>query len=288
MRAEVLAHAFPRGALADAARAVSLARHAPPLVKVRVLWALTSLLFVLLERGLEATLASDLYHVPALWPLSSFEPQHVMSLWCVGGAGALMAALGVGSRAGIAMVVASQGVLFLTDLMRFRNHVYLLLLLGLLLLFAPCHQRKPAGSAAQEQRFVRAIMLQILIVYGFATIQKLNAAYLSGWVLEGELRHVLPHGLLATLLSAAALEEILSDRAWMAALSWTGVLMEGAVALCLSVPRLRRAGVVLGLAFHLTIAVTMNVFVFGLLMVACYPLFLADSVRSIPDLERAV
>jgi hypothetical protein len=203
-------------------------------MRCRIAWGLTSFLFVFLERGQELDFSSALYHVPAFWPLASFEPAWVSTFWHLGLVGAAMTVLGVASRTGIALVVGGQGLLFLTDLLRFRNHVYLLLVLGVLLLFAPCHgQATQAHDLRTHQPFERAIRGQILVVYVFATLNKCNAAYLSGWVLQAELPNVLPRSLIAVLLPASALDALLQSPTSLALLSCAGVLSEGLIALCL-------------------------------------------------------
>jgi hypothetical protein len=202
--------------------------------------------------------------------------------------GSIAVGLGVAHRLGAATVVLGQGYLLLADLLLFRNHVYLLCLLGLVLAASPTpgaysltalrSARRTETSAKSVPRWIaQTIKGQVLVVYGWAAINKLNAAFLSGWVLEGELATAFAKSPLAALALELGGYEALS--AWfgrpgaLSPLAWFVVLAELTLVIGLAAPRWRRPAVFVGLCLHGGIFLTMSVFSFGLLLVGTYPMF---------------
>jgi hypothetical protein len=89
------------------------------------------------------------------------------------------------------------------DLLLFRNHAYLAVLLGTLITLTAAGSSAPDGSNAARvlglgPGLVRA---QTWLVYLWAFVNKFNGPFLDGWVLEGELRRGLS-GSLAELGSS--------------------------------------------------------------------------------------
>ena len=275
---------------------------AAPLAFFRMGWALAMIVQAADERSRFALYAPGQFHLPLVsWlPMPTYELFSVLlrvSSW-----GALLALLGLCSRLAIATVVLSLGYLFASDVLLFRNHVYLGLLLGGLLACSPCGcawsldaliaralNRTPHG--VQSLAASRLIQLQVLIVYAWSVLNKLRPSFLDGWTLQQELPHTLGGGLLASfMLDARAaplpwLAAILDSDALMSAAAWTVVAVEAFLTLGLPNRRLRPYAMCCGLLLHLGIVLTLGIFTFGCLMVSSYVLF--RDPRSSPP-ERAL
>jgi hypothetical protein len=264
---------------------------ARPLACYRMVWAAAACLQMLSDGNRAGNYSSGLYHVPLLPWVAPIEAEQVETLARLSIAAAACAFLGIFARWAIALFVGLQGYLFVSDLLLFRNHVYLLLLTGCILALSPCDDvwslsRWLIGQRSQSRsRFIRRwpsqmIKGQMLVVYAWAALNKLNGAFLSGWVLETELAYFLPKSLIGALLelvsphAAEGIAESLTSPAVSASVAIVVVLLELIVGVGLAIPRTRRMAVFLGMGLHLGIALTMNVFVFTALMLGSYVLFL--------------
>jgi hypothetical protein len=275
-----------------------------PLAMCRVLWATAMLLATWHEAGLAALYSDAQYHVPLLafaTPLTVPAFERLIALAAIGGA---LTLVGLFTRIGIALVSASLGYLFALDVLLFRNHVYLGLLIGALLLFAPCSERwsvsavlrrllgKPlrtTGSVACAQ----LIKAQVLIVYGYSAINKMRQPFLDGFVLERELPIALRSSPLRTLLRDAhgtyhpTIESFLHSTPALATCAAIVFLAEAFLVVGLPSRQLRPYAVAIGLALHTTIYLTMGIHVFGLLMISSYVLFFDFSGHPDPSPRRS-
>lgn len=198
----------------------------------------------------------------------------LLAVWLLAALGLL---LGWGTRVSGAVLAACLAVPLLLDEQLYSNHLYLLAVLTLLLTVADSaacwsldahrrgtRERVPAGP-------VLLLQAMLPIVYGFAALAKVNVVWLSGGVMAASLR---TDGLLAV---PAPLRTVYV----MAAVAVASVLLEGFLAVAFLRPRWRRAGAVLGVAFHLSIIATMTarleLLIFALAMFALYPLFTAPA-----------
>jgi Vitamin K-dependent gamma-carboxylase len=161
------------------------------------------------------------------------------------------------------------------DQQLYSNHVYLLAVLLLLFVLADAGAAvsvdagRGRGRADVPRWPVFLLVAQLAVVYGFATLSKLNADWLSGDVLAVNLVRI------GSLDLPSALER---DGLYETVAIGT-ILVEGFLAFAFYVPRLRRAAVLVGIAFHLSIIVTVDRWspyavngftVFALEMVALY------------------
>lgn len=183
------------------------------------------------------------------------------------------------SLSGIALTLILAGVL-LSDQQLYSNHLYLLtLLVGLV-------TAGRGGSAISVDAFLGRgrttapgwphdlLRVQVSIVYGFAALAKVNAAYLSGSVVAAYLRR---DGPLAIPAEWRVFEV-------MAALALLSILAELFLAVALWLPRWRPAAFVVGLAMHLGIALffdpPIQLWIFALMILPMYLLFLDATPRS--------
>ena len=266
-----------------------------PLAIFRVGWSVAVLIVAMTDIPRAPMYDASHFH----WPLwDGFEPVDsgtFLALLGATGLGAALALAGFFSRLGAALVVGCQGFLLASDLLLFRNHIYLVCLLGLLLCCSPCERVFSVAAVLRRRRApdepvrrrgsltaVQVIKLQILLVYSWAIINKLRGSFLDGWVLGHELADAFPRSLVGSWLGGQR-EVVMRSFAMqpaMAVLSWIVVITEVFVMVGLVWHPLRRPALAAGLMLHLGIALTMNVFAFSLLMVASYPLFWGNEFYS--------
>lgn len=189
--------------------------------------------------------------------------------------------LGRWTRTSGALLAAGVALLLGLDRQLYGNHLYLLGLLCGLLAVADAGAVWSLDARRTEsprRRLVPAwpvtlLQVQLSVVYGFAALAKLNAHYLSGGLLAGFLQGGL-----------VSFPDVWRVPAVMAPLAVASVTVEAGLALALWSPRWRRPAAVGGVVFHLAILLTMQpalqLAVFGLEMVALYPLFLHDPVEK--------
>lgn len=221
-----------------------------PLTIARVCLALAATVEAAATRDvLHALTRPDILHLPISGlPYPSMEWADALVLaWILGAA--MMAG---GSQAGAGVLSLSIGYVLLLDQQTYSNHLYLMAMIAALL----------SLPATQRSVQILALKSQLTLVYFFAAVSKLNAAFLSGIVIAGSLRPIFdwmrtPLVLVPLALSAIAIELYLSDSLW--------------------VPSRRKIAAVLGVALHVGFVVMMDntraLATFGLACVSLYPLF---------------
>jgi len=262
----------------------------------RIGWAVAMLAATRQEAQMATIYGPERYHAPLFGWAVPLEAHAFHTLIAVAFAGCFMTLIGLLPQLGASCVVACHGYLFASDLLLFRNHLYLGLLLGTLLALSPCG-RALAADALIRKRFARSgdssgsraavqvIKAQILIVYAWSVINKLRGSFLDGWALQAELPYALHQSLVASWLYGARGELrpavasfIANDRA-MAICSCAVVICEAFLLFGLPQRRWRSAAMVVGIGFHGVTIVFMNVVTFGLLMLSTYPLFTEPTRR---------
>jgi len=258
-------------------------------------WGLAVLIVVFSDIERVALYDAERFHWPLWDGLPTPSGSAYYAVLGMAGIGASLTLVGLLTRASAFLATICQTYVFASDLLQFRNHVYLICLLGLLLCLSPSDRvvsldaylrkrRHPGEPVVHEGSLTAAqvIKVQIVIVYAWAVLNKLRGSFLDGWVLGNELNDAFPRSLAGALLPSYrdALASIFSSPAIMGPLSYLVIFVEMFVVVGLLYRPLRRSAVWAGVLLHLGIALTMNVFAFGLLMVASYPLFLAAEPYS--------
>jgi len=216
-----------------------------------------------------------LFHLPYLQAIPTMAEPTYHLLHALQPPLLLLLALGLFPRLSCATLFAVQGWLFFADRLNFRNHAYLFLLLLLLLALAPVGRSlslpallralggRPHAFFGDRRPLTvqRLIQVQLCIAYFFAGLHKLHPAFLQGDVL----RHLLherwpriadgPPTALAAIACAAAVFEL-----WLPFALWHR--------------RTRPVAVALGIVFHLSVALALDITVFSSVMIASYVLFL--------------
>lgn len=263
-----------------------------PLALFRIGWAIAVLLEAYNEQGRFIRYSPDQFHWPLLDLASPVSVSQFQGLLWLINIGACLTLVGALPRLGALLVIYGQGYLFSISLLNFRNHIYLMVLMGLLLACAPCgrawsvdnlvrrlwHGRPPSrrGSLLAQ----RLIQAQVLIAYLWAALHKINLDYLDGNPLMVELGKAVPKSYFGGWLANGPLGFLQPAVSWwlhdldaMAIFSFTVILCEGMLVFGLPSASLRRYAIALGIAMHLGILAMMNVVTFGIMMISSYALF---------------
>lgn len=176
----------------------------------------------------------------------------LFAVQCVAGLGI---AWGRGTRLFLTLWLLSFGYVELLDKALYLNHYVLFTLMGLGLLLSPQRSGGP-GLPRWSLWGMRALVLS---VYLWAGLAKLN----SDWLLRAE-----P---LQTWLSARAglpvIGPLLARPETAVAMSWGGAFYDSAIGFLLLHPRTRALGVLLLIAFHLSVGLLFPIGLFPWLMV---------------------
>jgi len=212
-------------------------------------------------------------YIPGQPSVVSLPTELVILVWLGLGTAFTLGAFTTAS--GIALCVA-LAVVLLSDQQLYSNHLYLLIWLVGLLTIAR------SGAAFSVDRWrgrgrtsipawpIALIQLQVVVLYLFAGLSKINLMYLAGSVVAVSLRHEGPLAIPAEWRSFEA----------MAAAAVISILAELGLAVGLLLPRWRRTAFVVGLAVHVGIALwfdpTLPLVIFGVMTLGPYVLFLDD------------
>jgi len=205
--------------------------------------------------------------------LADLPPELVVIVWIV-----LATAFAVGAYttlSGIALTGLLAAVL-LSDQQLYSNHLYLLTwLVGLLTLARSGSALSIDARMGRGRRTIPAwpialVRLQVVVVYLFAGLAKVNFTYLSGSVVAASLRS---EGPLAIPMEWRTFE-------LMAGAAILSIVAEIGLAVGLLLPKWRRTAFVVGLGLHVGIAIvfdpTLPLIVFALIILSPYVLFLDD------------
>lgn len=200
----------------------------------------------------------------------------VIAAWLLSGAAFLV---GWRTSAASAVLCVTQIAVLLGDQQLYSNHLYLLTTVVALLGLADAgaalslDARRRGASGRPADGPVMLLKAQVTIVYGFAALAKLNLPFLSGAVVGQVLGHA----------SILPFPDALRTFTVMATLAWLAILLEGFLAIAFWFDRLRPAGVVTGVALHLSFVLFMmkplDLVVFGMIMFALYLLHLQNVPR---------
>jgi hypothetical protein len=186
------------------------------------------------------------------FPRLSQDGGHVLlAVWLVA---AVLFTVGWRARVTGGITFAAIAYYLAVDQQLYANHVYLLSVLVLLFVLADAgaavsvDATRGRGRPRVARWPVFLLQAQVAVVYGFATLSKLNGDWFGGDVLEANLLRIGP----------VDLPSVLERRGVYVALAIGTVLVEGFLSFAFYVRRLQPVAVVVGLAFHLSIVLTVD------------------------------
>lgn len=188
------------------------------------------------------------------------------------GATAMMMALGLYYRVASALFCLAFSYVFLLDKARYLNHFYLICLLSLLLTCIPAQRAwsldRHFGDQIRPATIPRWCLIilrfQIVLVYLYGGIAKLNSDWLAGIPIGAWLADRADTPLIGPLLAAP----------WAGLLfAWSGLGVDLVVGLLLLWRRTFWLGLVVALLFHTLNAQIFEIGVFPLMMIAALVLF---------------
>lgn len=178
----------------------------------------------------------------------------------------VMISLGLFYRASVFAFTALWTVVYLMQKSHYNNHYYLLILLGVLMLLLPAHKAKsldarwglttPAEVCPRICHWV--FISQILIVYVYASIHKMNPDWMIGKPLDLWFQNKKHYWLIGPLLA----------KDWMPLLiAWGGIIYDGSIGFLLLFRRTRKAGFLLSIVFNLFNSAVFQIGIFPYLMI---------------------
>jgi hypothetical protein len=191
----------------------------------------------------------------------------VLSVWF---AGALAFMIGWKTKIAGLILAATMGYTLFLDQQLYFSHLYLFCLIVLLLTLA--YIGLPTDSRSVWRWPILLLQIQLSIVYFFAAVTKLNAVYLSGYMLGATLRPDLPR--------------IVFDPKVLSAMAVASIVIELALAVGFWIKRLRKGAVVVGALFHFTLILSLSPLVaaqlalFAAACIAIYPLYFIPTEKS--------
>lgn len=214
---------------------------------------------------------------------------------------AVAVVLGLFTRFFAVAALVCQASLFLVSQLNFRNHIYLMMILLLLLSFAHADRafsvnllfRRALGKATPRvvpSLPARLIQAQILIIYLYSGLHKLLLGFGNGHALcrflgrdlrrgrSGEYFNEVELDWISTHMSREGCTEAIP--AIILAGSIGTIVAEVALAVAFGFRKGVLAAIVVGVGLHATIWWSMDVVTFGMMMLATYPLFLVSPPYS--------
>jgi hypothetical protein len=185
---------------------------------------------------------------------------------------ALLIAVGLGYRVAATLFFLGFTYLFLLDQARYLNHFYFLILLSLLLILVPANRAFSLDALLGPKRTDRRIpawsvwilRFQLLVLYGFAGVAKLNGDWLRGDPLRAWLAPLSDHPVVGGLLQTEIAPLLLS---------YGGLLLDLLVGPLLLWRRTRPLAFLALVAFHAMNAWLFQIGIFPWIVLACSTIF---------------
>lgn len=210
------------------------------------------------------------------WP-GSWMYVHFVAL----GVFAAMAAAGVFYRFSSTMLFLAYTYVFLLEKSVYMNHYYLIVLLTFLFVCIPADRafsidrwRRPDLPDRVPRWSVLILRFQLLIVYGFGAVAKLNPDWLAGEPMYSE---IVRHGPDVPAIASHFPPAVLAY-----AIAYGGIVVDLSLPLLLSFRRTRWLGFAAAVVFHVLNEIFLRIGVFSYLMIGAITIFFD------PDWPRGV
>jgi len=187
---------------------------------------------------------------------------------------ALLVAAGCWYRVASALLFVAYTYVFLLEQSVYMNHHYLIALLAFLLTLMPAerayslaHWRHPEVPATVPRWTVWLLRYQLVLVYFYGGIAKLNADWLQGEPMRSVLtERLVTWPLLGPYIPAALVAYVIA---------YGGIVVDFAIPALLCTPRTFRLGFGVALVFHLLNAAFLRIGIFSYLMIGAILIFQA-------------
>ncbi len=219
------------------------------------------------------------------------EPLPRVGMWLVFGVmmiACVAVVVGAAYRVAMMVLVVGQAYTFSLAATYYLNHAYLLIIIALLMVFVPADSglsveawRRPARRRGWAPAWTRWLLLgQLMVVYTYGGIAKINPDWLAGEPVRGWLRGAAtraPAGLASWISSESAVQLMAQGGLWFDLLVCPALLWR----------RTRWLAVTASLGFHLTNAYLFHIGVFPWFMLLATTLFFEpDWPRRLPWVGR--
>lgn len=213
--------------------------------------------------------------------LQPLEGNGMIVYFAVMGTAALFIMLGLFYRASTFVFLAMWTVVYIMQKTHYNNHYYLLVLLSAVMLLLPAHKSKSLdarfGLTVSKETCARIchyfFVIQILIVYVYASIHKIHADWLDARPLGIWFGYKANYWLIGPLLQ---------EQWFQYAIAWGGVLYDGTIFFLLLHPRTRKLGFVLSIFFNLFNSYVFQIGIFPYLMIGLTVFFFPpETIRRI-------
>lgn len=163
----------------------------------------------------------------------------------------------------------------------YNNHYYLLMLISAIMVFMPAHHDVSLDSKLNASiktnampNWCRAVfILQLFIVYTYASVAKLYPDWLDGTVMEVLMRGKKNYYLVGDMLQDKWLQNILT---------WGGIFFDGLIVPLLLFKPTRKWAFIISIGFHLFNSVVFQIGIFPYLALAFYLFFFPPkTIRNI-------
>jgi hypothetical protein len=207
---------------------------------------------------------------------------------------AVFVVVGAGARLATAVLSLCCFWLLLVDPGGFKHNLFAIACFGILIAASPCGDRVSvdawlrrlaarrglvsAAPALRSAFVLRLVQAQVAVLYLFSTLVKVSDGWWSG--------HLLYYGVdeaVARLraMGFGALEPLVRFRPFYVASAWAIVVLEALLVVGFFMPRFRRATIVLGIALHVGIDLSVDVGSYSLTMYALYIAFIDERPRHL-------
>jgi len=193
----------------------------------------------------------------------------------------LCISLGLFYRTSTFIFTGMWAVVYVMQKSHYNNHYYLLILLGAIMFLLPAHKYKSLdvkwgftiGSETCQRICHWFFILQILIVYCFASIHKMNPDWVVGKPLDLWFRYKTDYWLIGPLLG----------KDWMPLLiAWGGIIYDGSIVFLLLFKKTRKVGFVLSIIFNLFNSAVFQIGIFPYLMILlCVFFYPPETIRKL-------
>lgn len=213
--------------------------------------------------------------------LQPLEGDGMIYYFIVMGTAALFIMMGLFYRASSFIFLSMWTLVYIMQKTHYNNHYYLLVLLSAAMLVIPAHKSYSLdakwgltiGKEACSRICYWFFIIQIIIVYSYASLHKMHWDWLEARPLEIWFRYKADYWLIGSLLQ---------ERWFQYIIAWGGIIYDGVIVWLLLFPKTRKLGFILSIIFNLFNSIVFQIGIFPYLMIGLTVFFFPpETIRSI-------